>query len=62
MHCYKNGELERFTQSVGKQYGYGKGLDHLSAMQKLELENRFLKEQIELLKKHEKLERKCLDK
>ncbi|MBQ0141068.1 MAG: hypothetical protein KBT36_17530 [Kurthia sp.] len=38
---YKNGELERFKQPVGKQYSFGKGPDHLSAMQKLELENRF---------------------
>lgn len=58
---YKNGELERFKQPVGKQYSYGKGPDNLSSIQKLELENRFLKQQIEVLKKYEELERKWLD-
>lgn len=58
---YKNGELERFKQPVGKQYSYGKGPDNLSGIQKLELENRFLKQQIEVLKKYEELERKWLD-
>lgn len=58
---YKNGELERFKQPVGKQYSFGKGPDNLSAIQKLELENRFLKQQIEVLKKYEELERKWLD-
>jgi len=59
---YKNGEMHRFKQPVGKQYTFGKGPDDLSAIEQLEIENKFLKQQIEVLNKYAELERKWLDK
>ncbi|MBG9755950.1 hypothetical protein J1907_13080 [Lysinibacillus sphaericus] len=60
---YKKGEMHRFKQPVGKQYTFGKDPDVLSAIEQLEIENKFLKQQIvEALKKYAELERKWLDK
>lgn len=59
---YKNGEMHRFKQPVAKQYTFGKGTDGLSDIEQLKLENKFLKQQIKVLKKYAELERKWLDK
>lgn len=58
MKWYKAGELHRFEQPVGKQYSFGKGPEDKSETEKLKAENRYLKQQIEVLKKYEELERK----
>lgn len=58
MHWYRNGELYRLKQPVGKQYSYGKGPEFEMEIEKLQAENRFLKQQIEVLKKYAELERK----
>ncbi|KXZ12990.1 transposase [Bacillus nakamurai] len=58
MKWYKAGELHRFEQPVGKQYSFGKGPEYESETEKLKAENRYLKQQIEVLKKYEELERK----
>ena len=42
---YRNDELHRFHQPVGKQYTYGKGMEQLSEAEQLRL-------QVELLKKY----------
>lgn len=42
---YRNDELHRFYQPVGKQYTYGKGMEQLSEVEQLRL-------QVELLKKY----------
>lgn len=42
---YRNDELHRFHQPVGKQYTYGKGMEPLSEVEQLRL-------QAELLKKY----------
>ena len=47
---YRNGELHRFHQPVGKQYTYGKGMEQLSEAEQLRL-------QVELLKKYRSLVR-----
>lgn len=47
MKWYRNGELHRLEQPVGKQYTF-----------KLQAENRYLKQQIEVLKKYAELEGK----
>ncbi|MBM7643003.1 transposase-like protein [Streptococcus loxodontisalivarius] len=47
---YKNDELHRFYQPVGKQYTYGKGLEQLSEVEQLRL-------QVKLLKKYRSLVR-----
>ncbi|WP_116758294.1 IS3 family transposase [Priestia megaterium] len=51
MRWYKNGEMHRFEQPVGKQYSYGKGPGFKDEMSKLKAENRYLTQQIEGLKK-----------
>ncbi|WP_156476327.1 IS3 family transposase [Bacillus nakamurai] len=53
MKWYKAGELHRFEQPVGKQYSFGKGPEYESETEKLKAENRYLKQQIEVLKKYE---------
>ncbi|MFC6994821.1 hypothetical protein [Streptococcus loxodontisalivarius] len=47
---YKNDELHRFYQPVGKQYTYGKGLEQLSEVEQLRM-------QVKLLKKYRSLVR-----
>lgn len=58
MRWYRNGEMHRLEQPVGKQYTFGKGPEYDSETVKLQMENRYLKQQVEVLKKYEELERK----
>lgn len=58
MRWYRNGELHRLKQPVGKQYAFGKGPDYENETDELHAENRFLKQQIEVLKKYAELERR----
>ena len=62
MRWYKNGETHRFDQPVGKQYTFNKGPEYENEQTKLEVENRYLKQQIDILKKYAELERKWLEK
>lgn len=59
MRWYRNGETHRFEQPVGKQYTYGKGPEYASELDKLKHENRFLKQQLDVLKKYKEWERRC---
>jgi transposase len=59
MRWYRAGELHRLEQPVGKQYSYGKGPEYESEIERLQIENRFLKQQVEVLKKFKELERSC---
>lgn len=59
MRWYRAGELHRLEQPVGKQYSYGKGPEYQSEIEKLRAENRFLQQQVEVLKKFKELERSC---
>ena len=45
---YKNGEMHRFEQPVGKQYTYGKSPKNLSEIELVKNENLFLKQQIDI--------------
>lgn len=58
MKWHRNGEHRRFEQPVGKQYTFGKGPEYENETAKLKAENRYLKQQIEVLKKYVELERK----
>ncbi len=58
MKWYRNGELNRLEQPVGKQYTYGKGPEHASELEQIKAENRFLKQQLDLLKKYREMERR----
>lgn len=50
MKWYRDGEMHRLHQPVGKQYTYGKGLEYASNEARLQAENNYLKQQIEVLK------------
>lgn len=54
---YKNGESYRFSQGVGKQYTYGKANESLTDIERLTQENKYLKQEIDVLKKYKELER-----
>ncbi|EJD65724.1 putative transposase, partial [Bacillus sp. 916] len=54
---YKAGDTHRFEQPVGKQYTYGKGPEYSSDLEKLQAEIRYLRQQNEVLKKYNELER-----
>lgn len=62
LRWYHAGELNRLEQPVGKQYSYGKGPEYVNETEKLRAENRFLKQQVEVLKKFKELERSCRQK
>lgn len=62
MKWYKAGEVHRLHLPVGKQYSFGKGPDFDSEESRLQTENRYLKQQVEVLKKYKELEWKWLDK
>ena len=61
MKWYREGELHRLEQPVGKQYSFGKGPEFTSETEKLQAEIRFLKQQIEVLKKHKAWERTWIE-
>ncbi|OOC60410.1 transposase [Paenibacillus ihbetae] len=60
MKWYRSGELNRLEQPVGKQYSYGKGPEYATELEKVKAENRFLKQQVDLLKKFKEMERRYL--
>lgn len=60
MRWYRKGEWNRLEQPVGKQYSYGKGPEYTSELEKVKAENRFLKQQLDLLKKYREMERRCV--
>jgi len=45
-------------QLVGKHYSYGEGPEYSSELDQLKTENRFFKQQIDVLKKYKELERR----
>lgn len=54
---YQNGETYRFHGQVGKQYTYGKGLEHLSEVERLKVQLKQKEAEIAVLKKYKELER-----
>ncbi|AVB09639.1 IS3 family transposase [Bacillus velezensis] len=52
---YKDGDTHRFEQPVGKQYTYGKGPEYSSELEKLQAENRYLRQQNEVFKKVQRI-------
>ncbi len=59
---YRNGEINRFNQPVGKQYSYGKGPEGSTPEETMKLRIKSLEQQIELLKKYKEMERKWFPK
>ncbi len=62
MRWYRNGEFHRLEQPVGKQYSFGKGPEFTSETERLQAENRFLKQQLDVLKKLKAWERMWIEK
>ncbi|UQZ45782.1 IS3 family transposase [Bacillus sp. PK3-037] len=52
---HKAGDTHRFEQPVGKQYTYGKGPEYASDLEKLQAENRYLRQQNEVPKKVQRI-------
>lgn len=61
MKWYREGQLYRLNQPVGKQYSFGKGPEFASEIEKLQAEIRFLKQQIDVLKKYKAWERTWIE-
>lgn len=57
MKWFREGQVHRFSQPVGKQYTYGKGPDGLSEVEELKRTNKQLETQLEILKKYQEIER-----
>lgn len=57
MKWYRNGELNLLEQLVGKQYTFGKGPEFSSELEKINAENRFPRQQLDVLKKYKATER-----
>ena len=55
---FRNGELHRFAQPIGKQYTYGKGPEELTEVEQLKRQNTYLELQVEVLKKYQEIERR----
>jgi len=47
-----------FHQPVGKQYTHGKGAEGFTPVESLRIQNKFLKQQVELLKKYAEMEKR----
>lgn len=58
MRWYHRGELKGLEQPVGKQYSYGNGPEFSSGLEMVQAENRFLRQQLNMLKKYKEIERK----
>ncbi|WHY25421.1 IS3 family transposase [Bacillus halotolerans] len=52
---HKAGDTHRFEQPVGKQYTYGKVPEYSSELEKLQAENRYLRQQNEVFKKVQRI-------
>ncbi|MBT2724961.1 hypothetical protein [Bacillus sp. ISL-46] len=52
MKWYRENEIHRFDQPIGKQYLYGLGPDNLSEEEKKERKYTHLKQENEILKKY----------
>ncbi|NWK84094.1 IS3 family transposase [Staphylococcus sp. GSSP0090] len=52
---YRNGETYRFSQQVGKQYAYGKGMEELSELEQLKLENNRKDIELDIFKKVQRI-------
>ena len=57
-YWYRDGEIERLSQSTGQQYSYGHGPTDRSKEESLEIKNKILEKQIKILKKYAEKERK----
>lgn len=57
MKWYRDNEVHRFNQPIGKQYSYGLGPDSLSEEEKKERQFNHYKQENEILKKYLEIEK-----
>lgn len=56
-YWYQNGEVDRFSQPIGKQYSFGHGPEASTNEDMLIRRNDMLSNQVKVLKKYKKMER-----
>lgn len=61
MKWHREGAHHRLHQPVGKQYAFGKEPEYASEIDRLQVENRYLKHQTDVLTKYKELEREWLE-
>lgn len=61
-YWYRDGEIDRLSQPIGKQYSFGHGPEGSTLEENLIIRNRILENQIKILKKYSKMERKWYEK
>ncbi len=61
-YWYLDGEIDRFSQPIGKQYSYGHGPEGSTPEESLKIRNEILENQVKILKKYKKMERKWFKK
>lgn len=61
-YWYRDGELSRLSQPIGKQYSHGLGPEGTTPEESLKIQNEILKNQVKLLKKYIQMERKWYQK
>ena len=59
---HRDGELHRLSQPIGKQYSYGLGPEGTTVEESLMIRNEILENQVKILKKYKKMERKWCEK
>lgn len=61
-YWHRDGELHRISQPIGKQYSYGLGPEGTTVEESLMIRNEILENQVKILKKYKKKERKWCEK
>lgn len=61
-YWYRDGEHHRLSQPIGKQYSYGLGPEGTTTEESLKIRNEILENQVKILKKYKKMERKWYEK
>ena len=57
-YWYRDGETHRLSQPIGKQYSFDHGTEGSTLEESLKIRNEILENQIKVLKKYKKMERK----
>ncbi|WP_342621570.1 helix-turn-helix domain-containing protein [Erysipelothrix sp. P66] len=57
-YWYRDGEHHRLSQPIGKQYSNGLGPEGSTTEESLMIRNEILEQQVKILKKYKKMERK----
>ena len=61
-YWHRDGEHHRLSQPIGKQYSHGLGPEGTTVEESLMIRNEILENQVKILKKYKKMERKWYEK